>query len=111
LCFAWQRLDAGIGDYTYVELPVRASWESPLLRTGVASDYVLTSSLGRGGELRVQLDLGSLPDDLEPESIVRANTEAALSVLLSSAGHALFEIYMVMWSYDPGTGEWPDLPG
>ncbi|MDD4336472.1 MAG: hypothetical protein ACOX38_07765 [Bacillota bacterium] len=61
-----------IGDYTYVELPVRASWEPPLLRKGVDSEYVLTSSLGRGGELRVQLDLGPLPHDLEPESIARA---------------------------------------
>ena len=109
LCLA--AAGCSIGDYTYVELPVRASWESPLLRTGVASDYVLTSSLGRGGELRVQLDLGSLPDDLEPESIVRATLKLPCQSFSRVPGTALFEIYMVMWSYDPGTGEWPDTPG
>lgn len=109
LCLA--AAGCSIGDYTYVELPVRASWESPLLRTGVASDYVLTSSLGRGGELRVQLDLGSLPDDLEPESIVRATLKLPCRSFSRVPGTALFEMYMVMWSYDPGTGEWPDTPG
>lgn len=100
-----------IGDYTYVNLPVRASWERSLLHGSIGSDQVLTSSLGRGGELRVWLDLALLPRDLEPESIARATLKLPCKSFSRVPGTVAFEIYMVMWSYDPGTGEWPDTPG
>ncbi|HOB42146.1 MAG TPA: DNRLRE domain-containing protein [Bacillota bacterium] len=99
-----------MGDYTFVDLPVRVAWEPDQLIRVIDSEKVFGHRLGRGDGLRVWLDLGPLPCDLEPESIERATLKLPCQSFSRVAGAVTFEIYMVKWTYDSGMGEWPDIP-